>query len=105
MTTLRLMPLYRHGHETKAPNTTLTSITAYGAYQKLRLFLAIEKSSQAPAAGWDADCRDLFTTNGYHHAVKWMSLLKNDGWRRLTYAEFLAWYGISPFDKRQREAA
>jgi hypothetical protein len=101
MTDLRIMPLYRHGHESMAPKTNLNSITAYYAYIRLRQFLALEESIQVPAAGWDEECRDLFKPNGYHHAIRWMSIIKK-GWRRLKYDEFLAWYGIAPFDKRQR---
>lgn len=102
MTNLRIFPSYPHKHEKKAPETKLTNDTAFGAYAKLRSFLALEIANRPPAGGWDGDHRDLFSPDGFHHAVRWMPVIKEEGWRRLNYDEFLAWYAISPFDRRER---
>ena len=103
MTKLRLSPSYRHGHEAVAPRTTLTAESAASVFQTLKNCLAMKRAQECPAAGWeDGHHRSLFYWNGFHHPVRWMPVLR-DGWKRLNYSQFLAYYGIPPFDGRARQ--
>ena len=97
MTDLCLHPAYSHRWIQFAPKTILTADTAKPVYDKLRPFLAIKIHSECPAAGWPKKryARDLFAKNGFHHPVRWMSIV-GDNWRRLYFDEFCVWYGILP---------
>lgn len=100
---LRWAPSYRHMHEAPAPKTRLTYESAYPSYAALLRYLAIRAHPHAPAGGWQRkpkeNARSLFTYNGWHHPVCWMPKLK-EGWVRLTFEQFLAYYQIPPFDGR-----
>ncbi len=90
---LALKPSYCHRYQQSAPTSSLTALTAYDAYVKLRNFISIKNEPDCPAGGWENGRRDLFTANGFHHRVRWKPKV-NPQWRALTYAEFCAWYGL-----------
>lgn len=109
MTNLRLRPAYPHALEDTEvqarPPTTLDCHSAAAVYGRLKPYLALEEVYQCPGM-WDRppQGRDLFSARGFHYRVRWMPN-PGPGWRRLQYDEFLAWYGIAPFDGRAAEAA
>lgn len=95
---LNLHPSYFHMNDKNQdpPQTRLTPETAFAAYRKLIHVLAIERSVLCPAEGWNKTRprRDLFYRNGMHHRVEWIPVIDETRYRRLTYEEFLTWYGI-----------
>lgn len=92
MTELKLRP-YHVGQRT-APMTSLTALTAGEIYLKMQPFLAIQRNADAPGLYNEVRySRDLFKPNGFHFPVRWQAKMK-EGWMRLTYEEFLVWYGI-----------
>ena len=91
---LSLKPNYSHREQRKAPDSNLCMQTAAGYYFKLKPFLAIRKDGLPPAYWPDKQfSRDLFTPNGFHYPFRWQPKLK-EGWKRPTYEEFCAWYGL-----------
>jgi hypothetical protein len=93
---LNWKPMYRHSKVIHPPKTILTALTGFDVFKKLSPYLAFEIDLNPPAGGWNirgAGHRHLFQTNGFHHTITWMPKLA-DGWRRLTYQEFCAWYGL-----------
>jgi len=95
---MKLSPVYKHRFEEDAPPSCLSVLTAGPVFIKLSPFLAIRRKALRPnepardrvKRGYS---RDLFTPRGFHHPVRWMPRLKS-GWRRLSYHEFWAWYGL-----------
>jgi hypothetical protein len=96
--TLKLNPSYYHMNDKyqEPPPTRLTPETAFAIYRQLVNCLAVERRSLCPAEGWDKarPRRDLFYKNGFHHHVEWKPDIDEARYRRLSYEEFLIWYGI-----------